>query len=199
MRSIGIFGGTFDPPHSGHIDVAKAAADNFSLSEVWWTPVGRQPLKPTPPQAFYSQRLAMVRMVCKADYRFVASGADAPRGDGQPNFTIDLLQSLRGEHPGCSWWNIVGADSFLDLPRWKYPDQLLNFAQWIVVSRPGFDLARIEAMGLTSTQRSRVHLLTDIEEPISATDLRDALKRGEQPKAVPPPVLRYIEENGLYR
>ena len=55
MRSIGIFGGTFDPPHSGHIDVARAAADNFALSEVWWTPVGRQPLKTTPPQAFYSQ------------------------------------------------------------------------------------------------------------------------------------------------
>ncbi|WP_263411052.1 nicotinate (nicotinamide) nucleotide adenylyltransferase [Terriglobus tenax] len=199
MQRIGIFGGTFDPPHIGHVAVACAAVDAFALDAVWWMPVGHQPLKSRPPSASYAQRLAMVQLTCEMDPRFSASNADAPRSDGQANYTVDLLQALAAEHPDCAWWNIVGADSFLDLLRWKQPERLLELAEWIVVSRPGFELSKIASMGLTPRQRERVHLLAEVDVPVSATALREALARGERPVAIPSRVLKFIEEQALYR
>lgn len=199
MKRIGIFGGTFDPPHAGHIAVARAAADVFALAEVWWMPVGHQPLKPAAPSASFAQRLAMVELACEADPRFRASDADAPREDGLPNYTVDLLQTLCTKYPVCAWWNIVGADSFLDLRRWKQPELLLQLAEWVVVSRPGFELSAIEAMGLSAAEQAKVHLLTDVAVPVSATEVRDALTHGHPAATVPQRVLKFINEHALYR
>jgi nicotinate-nucleotide adenylyltransferase len=150
---VALFGGSFDPPHHGHIAIATAAADVFDLDGVYFTPVGRQPLKPDGVPATFADRLAMVELACKADSRFVVSDLDAPRSDGKPNYTVQTLAALHEAVPDARLFNLVGADSFLNLPRWHEPERLLELAEWIVVSRPGFPLADLSPLGLTPRQR----------------------------------------------
>jgi len=197
---IAFYGGTFDPPHSGHLAVALAAAERFHLDRVLFAPVGRQPLKPAAPEADYESRLAMVALLCQANASFEASRLDAPREDGQPNYTVDALAALRASlEEDAALFCIVGADSFLDLRRWRDPERLLQLAEWIVVSRPGFSLDDLRPLALTHEQSSRVHLLTDVDEPVSSTVIREALHRGQQPAVLPASVAEYIRAHGLYR
>lgn len=197
---IALFGGTFDPPHRGHLAIAKAAADAFQLDRILFAPAGRQPLKHENHTASFKDRLAMVTLVCAEDARFRASTIDAPHFDGAPNYTVDALQNLSHENPHASLFNLVGADSFLDLPRWRDPSRLLELAEWIVLSRPGFPLDDLSALRLTPHQRSRVHLLQTVHEDIAATDLRHRLETGDACiDLLPPEVLTYIRAQGLYR
>jgi nicotinate-nucleotide adenylyltransferase len=110
---VALFGGTFDPIHRGHLAIAGAAADAFALDKVLFAPVGRQPLKGGGTPTGFGDRLAMVRLACEGDGRFVASEVDAPRGDWTPNYTVDTLQTLRWEMPDATLFVLVGADSFL--------------------------------------------------------------------------------------
>ena len=137
---VALFGGSFDPPHHGHIAIAIAAADVFDLDQVLFAPVGRQPLKAEGRSAPFADRLAMVQLACGANPRFVASDLDAPRTDGAPNYTVQTLTTLHETMPDVRLFNLVGADSFLTLPRWHDAPRLLQLAEWIVVSRPEFPL-----------------------------------------------------------
>src|SRR5580698_4249203 len=96
---VALFGGSFDPPHHGHIAIATAAADVFDLDSVLFAPVGRQPLKADGASASFADRLAMVELACGADKRFAASDLDAPRGDGGPNYTVEALAALHKAMP----------------------------------------------------------------------------------------------------
>ncbi len=158
---VALFGGSFDPPHHGHIAIATAAADVFDLEGVLFAPVGRQPLKTGALPAPFADRLAMVELACGPDPRFAVSELDAPRPDGTPNYTVDTLETLHETMPDARLFNLVGADSFLDLPRWHGPERLLELAEWIVVSRPGFPLADLAPLGLTPHQRGRVRSAAD--------------------------------------
>jgi nicotinate-nucleotide adenylyltransferase len=213
---VAFFGGTFDPIHRGHLRLASAAADAFALDRVLFVPVGNQPLKPVPTAASYADRLQMARLACNpallqpttgnqqpaTDPRFAVSTLDAPRPDGSPNYTVDSLVALARELPGASLFVLTGADSFLDLGRWRSPGRLLALAEWIVVSRPDFPLseAQLEPLVLTHAQRARVHLLATVHEEVSATDLRRRLQAGDPcPGLLPPAVADYIQSHGLYR
>ncbi len=213
---IGYFGGTFDPPHRAHLAVAMAAAREFRLDRVLLAPTGKQPLKKAEPKAAYADRLAMVRLLCAA-----ASGAgvpvgnslvtaapadvlqaselDAPHPDGSPNYTVDALETLHAQLPDAELFCIVGADSLLSLPHWKQPDRLFALAEWIAVSRPGFSLDNLAASTLTPEQHRRVHLLADVEDDTSATDLRERLRVGVSPGSrLTPEVMLYISRMRLY-
>src|SRR4029453_16096512 len=122
---IALFGGTFDPPHRGHIAIATAAADAFGLESVLFAPTGQQPLKMGSAATPFPDRLAMVELACAADSRFSASTIDAPRTDGKPNSTGDKLAALQGQLPAAKLYNLVGADSFLSLRQWREPERLL--------------------------------------------------------------------------
>jgi nicotinate-nucleotide adenylyltransferase len=218
---VAFFGGTFDPIHRGHLRLACAAADAFALDRVLFAPVGNQPLKPEAAIASYSDRLAMARLALDygthiqpamedqqpatgyfPDLRFAVSALDAPRPDGTANYTVDTLASLAHELPSASLFVLTGADSFLDLRRWRSPDRLLAVAEWIVVSRPEFPLseAQLAPLALTQAQRARVHLLTTVHEDVSATELRRRLQAGDPcPGLLPPAVVAYIHTHGLYR
>jgi len=218
---VAFFGGTFDPIHRVHLRLACAAADAFALDRVLFAPVGSQPLKPEPTVASYADRLAMVELALapearhrpatdnlqpatgnSPDPRFDVSTLDAPRCDGSPNYTVDSLAALARELPGASLFVLTGADSFLDLRRWRSPDRLLELAEWIVVSRPEFPLseAQLAPLALTPAQRARVHLLATVHEDVSATDLRRRLQAGDPcPGLLPPAVAAYIQSHGLYR
>lgn len=196
---VGFFGGTFDPPHRGHLAVARAAADAFELSRVLLAPVASQPLKPGHAEAFFDDRLRMVQLLCEGSIGLEASAEDAPRLDGQPNYTIDTLLRLRATLPAnAELFAIVGADAFHTFRRWRDPDGLLEAAQWIVVSRP--DMASSwDELNLTPAQCARVHSLDGVAEPASATTVRARLHAGEDcADLLPSAILTYIRAHHLY-
>ena len=195
---VALLGGSFDPPHRGHLAMAEIARDRFALDRVLLTPAGRQPLKSAGTGASYRDRLAMTRLLCSADpAHLLASELDAPHPDGSPNYTVDTLQALALAYPGASLFAIAGIDSFLDLPRWRAHARLLELAEWIVVSRPGHTFPEPPPAWIAS---GRLHFICDLDQPIASRHLRDELRLGEScSSAIPAPVLAYIHEHGLYR
>lgn len=196
---VAFFGGTFDPPHCGHIGAATAAADAFELTSVLFAPAGLQPVKEAQTTTSFADRLAMVELVCVSDRRFQASTLDAPHVDGTPNYTVETLATLRARMPEAKIFSLIGADSFLSLKQWREPRRLLALAEWIVVSRPGFSLDDLSALQLTDAERKRIHLLETVHNNISATELRHRLARGEAcDDLLIPTVADYIRSHHLY-
>lgn len=197
---VALFGGTFDPPHRGHFTIAAAAADAYHLDTVLFTPVGHQPLKPEASHAPFADRVAMLSLACIPDPRFAVSTLDAPHPDNTPNYTVDTLDALHRLLPEATLFNLVGADSFLNLPRWYQPHRLLELAEWIVVSRPGSPLEDLSALNLTPQQQTRVHVLDTVHEDVAATTLRYRLEAGDPCSDLLPPVVStYIQQHNLYR
>jgi nicotinate-nucleotide adenylyltransferase len=197
---VALFGGTFDPPHRGHLAIARAAADTFQLNSVLLAPVGRQPLKEGWETTPFSDRLAMVELACQVDPRFQPSTIDAPLPNGAPNYTVNTLAALRAQMPAATIFSLVGADSFLSLSQWREPQRLLALAEWIVVSRPGSSLGNLASLDLTEAQRKRVHRIETVQDAISATELRRRLALGEGcGDALEPSVEQYIRQHHLYR
>jgi nicotinate-nucleotide adenylyltransferase len=202
---VALFGGTFDPPHLGHMGIARAAAEAFELETVFFAPVGQQPLKPGMTLTSFADRFAMVRLACERERggplgaQLVASTIDAPQPNGAPNYTVDTLERLRREMPEATLFNLVGADSFLTLRKWREPERLLALAEWIVVSRPGYSLEDLSAVAMTEAERARVHLLETVHYDVSSTALRRRLAEGEECRdLLPGAVADYIQSHGLY-
>jgi nicotinate-nucleotide adenylyltransferase len=228
---IAFFGGSFDPPHRGHIAIARAAAERLSLDRVLVAPVAIQPLKDTGGEgtagrASFSDRLAMVELAIRGDSRLIPSDADAPRPDGRPNYTIDTLHTIKSSlAPEDVLFCLTGADAFLSMRRWHRAPELLLFCDFIVASRPGFSLAQImgalppsiearheerrpewtrlkltPSLRLDNGDSSSLFLLPDLEEDISATEIRAALANGGKTQTIlEPDVAKYIRSHGLYR
>ena len=120
---VGLFGGSFDPPHRGHLAVAEAVREKFALDRVLLAPAAIQPLKPDGAQASFADRLRMVELLCEGANGIEASAIDGPQPGGKPNYTIDTLHRLRDElPPDAEIFVIVGADAFLAIRQWKDPD-----------------------------------------------------------------------------
>ena len=137
-RRIAFFGGSFDPPHLGHLAVARAAGAALALDRVLFAPVGAQPLKPHGSTAPFADRLAMTQLAIAGDPAFAISLADAPIAVGKPNFTLDTLRSLRTQlPPGGELFCLMGADSFISLRKWHRGSEIPFAASLIVASRPG--------------------------------------------------------------
>ena len=136
-RRIAFFGGSFDPPHLGHLAVARAARRALALNAVLFAPVGYQPLKPRGSTASFEDRLAMTRLAIAGESAFAISLADAPGGSGAPNYTLETLLALRAQLPaGGALFCLMGADSFLSLRRWHRAAEIPFAAPLIVASRP---------------------------------------------------------------
>ena len=145
-KRIAFFGGSFDPPHQGHLAVARAARRALSLDTVLFAPVGAQPLKPRGSTAGYEDRVAMTRLAIAADPAFVVSLTDAPKPHASPNYTLDTLVRLRREFPsGGALFCLMGADSFFSLRRWHRAAEIPFVAPLIVASRPGQPLDDLRA------------------------------------------------------
>ena len=225
MRRIAFFGGSFDPPHRGHLAIAKAAADQFALDEVLFAPVAQQPLKTAQEATTFLHRYAMTVLATQADARFVPSLLDAPRESGpQPNYTVETLERLRVSLAESTeptmLYTLLGADSWLDIARWHQSPRLLALTDWIVAARPGFSLVSAEralppevpteqvehASGTMLVLqhadgiRTRVYFLRSVWEDLSATELRSSLVSGAADvELLPAPVWKYIRKTGLYK
>lgn len=220
---IAFFGGSFDPPHRGHVAIARTAADRFALDQVLFAPVGSQPLKQGLSMASYADRLAMVRITALADPRFSASELDKPKSDGRHNYTYDTLAGLKAElhvrDADTQLFCLMGADSFHSLAHWHRAAELLLLCDFIVAARPGYVLEEVQDQlpaGISAARRgdsdelkltgasgtSTLHLMLDTEEDVSATALRQALAQGDAAASdtlLPPGVGAYIRERLLYR
>jgi nicotinate-nucleotide adenylyltransferase len=217
---IAFFGGTFDPPHRGHIAIARAALTRLTLEQVLVAPVATQPLKAGSGNASFEDRLAMVALAVAGVPGLTASSIDAPLPGGQPNYTFDTLQRLRLLHPADDLFCLLGADSFLTVKHWHRCAELLLFCDFIVAGRPGFSLREINAALPAGVQNigeqngagfsryklvgdsgrsTELFLLPDLDQDISATEIRAALAEGSALQTVlAPAVAEYIGAHALY-
>jgi nicotinate-nucleotide adenylyltransferase len=169
-RRVAFFGGSFDPPHLGHLAVSAAARDALHLDRVLFAPVGAQPLKPQGSTAPFADRVAMTKLAIAGESGFEVSLADAPSSTGQPNYTLNTLRSLRNALPpdGCLFC-LMGADSFVSLRRWRGAAEIPFTASLVVASRPGQhldDLARFLPEGLTIEAQSSSALPGEQGRPV---------------------------------
>jgi nicotinate-nucleotide adenylyltransferase len=141
VRRVAFFGGSFDPPHLGHLAIARAAQAALALDTVLFAPVGAQPLKPRGSTAAFAHRVEMTRLAIADEPGFALSLADAPQPSGAPNYTLETLLKLRAElPPRCELFCLMGADSFAAFRRWHRAAEIPFAASLIVASRPGENL-----------------------------------------------------------
>ena len=184
MKRIGVFGGTFDPVHVGHLAIANAALEDLALDRVYFVPAQRSPLKEKGPIADAQDRLAMLRASIAAEPRFQVSRAELDRAG--PSFTVDTLESLRREG---ELFLILGSDAYADFERWREPKRIRGLATVVLAARPGAPNAP-----------DGVRMLDSPLMDISSRELRARAARGKSLRyLVPEAVLRYIEEHRLYR
>jgi nicotinate-nucleotide adenylyltransferase len=176
-RRVAFFGGSFDPPHMGHLAVARAARAALELDTVLFAPVGAQPLKPGGAAASFEDRLEMTRLAIAGEPGFEISVADAPKASAAPNYTLETLLALRAELPaGGTLFCLMGADAFVGLKEWHRAAEIPFVAPLIVASRPGQPLDGLKAAlpkGLT-VEGSWDAVVTDSEVEIRTWRLCDA-------------------------
>ena len=187
---LGLFGGSFNPPHVAHLAVAEACA--AGLDRVLWMPVPDPPHKPTLGVSG-QDRLALVRLAIAGNDSFEASDLEFRRPG--PHYTVDTLRALRAEHPGADLALVVGGDSLASFMTWREPEAILELARLVVYRRPGSDLA-----GVAENVMARTTVVDGPGLDLSATELRARLAAGISARyLVPDDVLAYIETHGLYR
>ena len=195
---IGIFGGTFDPPHNGHLALASAARDELGLDKVLWVPAADPPHKQGREISPAADRLALVRAAIAGRPGFEVSRVDLDRPG--PHFTADTLALLARRHPGAELVFVMGGDSLRDLPTWGRPHEIVAGATLAVLRRPGdrVDLPALEAVlpGLTR----KVQFIDEPPMGLSAHAIRERVRAGQPLDGlVPPKVARLIAQRGLYR
>jgi nicotinate-nucleotide adenylyltransferase len=212
LAPVGLFGGTFDPIHYGHLRPALEMREQLALSEVRFIPASRPPHR-SEPCASPHQRLAMLRLALQGVAGMTIDERELRR-DG-PSFMADTLRSLRDEVGARPLVLLLGLDAFLGLPSWHEWHSIIEMAHIAVATRPGWERAQLEANGELA-QLWRVHgdddhavlrqnpagriVMTEVTPlAISATKIRAQLQQGRSPRfLLPEPVLDYIERNRLY-
>lgn len=184
---VAFFGGSFDPPHRGHLAVARAARVALGLDTVLFAPVGSQPLKPNGPTASFEERLAMTTLAIASQPSFAVSQIDAPKSSAAPNYTVDTLRRLRRDFPGVTMFCLMGADSFLGLRHWHCAAEIPFIAPLIVVSRPGQPLDDLRtALPPNLTMEPATGLLPLVEpNATSEFELRSGLLRNRSDETSP--------------
>ena len=198
---LGLFGGSFDPIHAGHVLPVREARQALGLDRVIFLPTAMPPHKPkrqfAPPHA----RFAMVEMALLEEEGLYASSHELTLG--RPAYTVETLEHFSRLHPQAELHLLLGADSFVDLVHWRRWRDIPRLARLVVLARPGWDLdgeeLAPELLGMLGGDR--VVLLSRRPVDVSSTAVREALARGEEPPpgALSPLVLNYIRKYDLYR
>ncbi len=183
---VGVFGGTFDPVHVGHLAIALAALESVPLDRILFVPVRRSPLKDRDPLASVVDRVTMLEAAIASEPRFVLSRAELDRAG--VSYTVDTLEALRG--PG-ELFLILGGDALADLARWRAPDRIRELATILVAARPG-------APDPDPMHRARAFDAPQLD--ISSRELRARAARGMSLRyLVPDAVWEHIKKRGLYQ
>jgi nicotinate-nucleotide adenylyltransferase len=221
--NIGLFGGTFDPVHRGHLVVARAAAERFALKQVLFVPASRPPHKSVARTPFL-HRFAMLALALSGDKDFIPSLLEAPDGTERPSYTLDTVRRARQELGRAAKLHvIIGIDAFEEIATWHKSAELLREVEFIVASRPGWSLGDVAAAlppelrptkavlktfskgtgsGDVVLDQGRVvlHLLPEVKVPFSSTEVRRAVAaKRSLARFVTPEVADYIRKEHLYR
>lgn len=186
-KRIGILGGTFDPPHLGHLLIASEVLHALQLTEIWFIPNQIPPHKQSEHFTDSEHRLNMLRLAVKDQEQFMVNTIELER-EG-PSYTYDTLRLLRKEFPEHTFYFIIGADMIEYLPKWHLIDEIVKIVHFVGVKRTGF-------------QTDTPYPVIEVEIPqfeVSSTMLRERLSaHGNTDYLLPEQVKRYIEENHLY-
>lgn len=171
-EKIGIFGGSFDPVHRTHVTLALAAQKQFRLDSVLLVPAAQNPLKEKAPLLEDHLRLALLEAVANAheNWSVRTSEIEGP----SPSFAIETVRAIREEHRDAELFFLLGADSFASLPKWKEAQALVELVTFLVFPRPGYDIQPPEGLAKLTFYR-----LETPEDPLSATEIREKMERGE--------------------
>jgi nicotinate-nucleotide adenylyltransferase len=186
---VGVLGGTFDPVHNGHLALAAAAREELALEEVLFVPAGLPWRKAGREIASDEDRMAMLRLAIAAEPAYRISTLELER-EG-PSYTADTLEALHAERPDDELFFLMGEDALADLPNWVRPERIVELAKLVVARRRD---------GAGTMKRDGVVRLEMPLVPVSATEVRERVRRGEPIEGmVPAAVAGYIRERGLYR
>lgn len=201
-QRLGVLGGSFDPPHLGHLHAARRAREAFALEHVVFVPAARPPHKLGRALASERERLEMLALLLEGEADISVWGAELARRG--PSYTVDTLRALRALVPTpAALFLILGADNLPDFPRWRAAEEILALAQPIVVHRSGAEpVAEVASAGLSSIARTRLAIgrLACPALDVSSTEIRAEVVRGVAAQLrLPPRLQEYIRARGLYR
>jgi nicotinate-nucleotide adenylyltransferase len=196
---VGLFGGTFDPPHVGHLILAAEARSQLELTRVLWTVTPDPPHKQDQVITPLEHRLAMVKLAIEDEPSFELSDIELNRPG--PHYTLDTIRLLAEQNPGAEIVPILGGDSLNDLPSWHKPKEILYAAHWVgVMRRPG------ETANLQELERqlpgisSKIHYVDAPLLEIASREIRSRAASGKPYRYyLPEPVYEYIEQHHLYQ
>jgi len=199
---LGVFGGTFNPVHLGHLIMAQDAIEAFDLARVLFVPCARPPHKPGADLAPAQHRLSMLETAIEGDLRFELSDMEIQRGG--TSYTIDTMRAVAADHPGVELFFIIGADSLVELHLWRDIEALLRLCRIVTIARPGVNLEALQAKDLKLQDPWPERLRADVRighlVNVSSTDIRYRIAEGMSIRyLVPPGVEMYIAEHSLYR
>lgn len=206
-QRLGIFGGTFDPIHFGHLALARSLRDTFFLPQVRLIPTGLPPHRDAPPVS-PQQRFELVQLALTNESRLVADDREVLR----PGYcyTIDTLVEIQQENPQALLVWLIGGDSFLHLQTWRRWRELLEAGHMVVAARPGFDFDALPAdlaeeftvravlASPRTVEKGRISVLPTPLLPFSSTEIRAKIAKGEDVAALTP-VAEYLKRAGFYR
>ena len=195
---LGVFGGTFDPPHYGHLAAAEEAAEQLGLARVLFVPTGQPPHKPGLPISPAHHRVRMTELAIADGPRFQLSRVDVDRHG--PSYTADLLPLLQAAHGPAELYFICGMDMLASFPTWHEPARVLAGCHLVAVTRPHYPRVDLAALSRALPQAAeRVHILNAPGVDVSSSELRGRVAAGRSLRyLVPPPVVAYIREHDLY-
>ena len=199
MPRIGLFGGTFDPIHNGHLHIARSLADELDLESVILLPAG-DPYHKTTPRTAAHHRLAMAEIAAQADSRLAVSDCDIVRQGA--TYTHDTVQIFRQHFPAAELWLLIGMDSLLQLHTWHRWQNLVRQCRIAAAPRPGSSLAQapapLQSWLAEALPQGRLHILRAEPLPISSSQIRQQLATGHTSPDISPEVLSYIQQHQLY-
>lgn len=197
---LGIFGGSFDPVHYGHLLLAEACREAAGLDEVWFMPAALAPHKTGQPAAPVQQRIEMLELALGGCPALRVSRLEAERGG--VSFTVDTLAALWANDPARQLHLLLGADMLADLPNWHAPERIVRLARLVVAARPGsppFDLEPLRRLVADSTQELPVQVVQMPLVGYSSSEIRARVACGRSIRfQTPRAVEEYIRAHGLY-
>ena len=224
--NVGLFGGTFDPVHRGHLALAQAAEEKYRLREIHFVPANIPPHKQKQPLTAFAHRFAMLGLATEGKKNWIPSLLEAPSEDGEgkdarPSYSIDTIRKLKlGLKKTDQVFFLIGIDAFLDIAKWHQAEALFAECAFIVASRPGHSLAdvanalpeslrpksqatqpfqRYPATGDLLLPGVQVHLLDGVHQAVSATAIRVAAGAGKPlGKMTSPAIAEYIKKQDMY-
>jgi nicotinate-nucleotide adenylyltransferase len=189
---LGVLGGSFNPPHVGHLAIASDAHAQLALERVLFVPAGAPPHKQIGGGAEPAARLEMTSLAVAGDERFAVSAVEIEQ---RLSFSVDTLMALRAAHPDHDLVFVVGSDSLLQFHAWHHPEEVARLATLAIAPRPGDDRAAVVA----EAARWGATVMASAEIAVSSSDIRARLRAGRPVRyLVPEAVETYIREHGLY-